>query len=116
MFKVNVEMNKTVFCGLSVLDMSKIVTYEYLFYYAKPKYGNNAKLLYASTASLIVCVNLEDVYANLEEDFETRFDTSKYDVGRPLPTRKNNKSDQTNEQQTGYNNNKTDFSVDTKDV
>ena len=116
MFKVNVEMNKTVFCGLSVLDMSKIVTYEYLFYYTKPKYGNNAKLLYASTASLIVCVNLEDVYANLAEDFETRFDTSKYDVGRPLPTRKNNKSDQTNEQQTGYNNNKTDFSVDTKDV
>ena len=99
MNKANVKMNKSVYFGMSDLDMTKIVTYEYWFYYAKPKYGYNAKLCYTDTANFIACVKSEDVYADLAEDFETRLDTSNYDVGRPLPTGKNNKSNQTNERQ-----------------
>ena len=78
-------MNNPVSLGLSILDMSKIVTCEYWCDYAKPKYKDNAKLCYMDTDSLIAHVKLEDIYEDLYKDVETRFDTSNYEVKRPLP-------------------------------
>ena len=67
------------------MDISKIAMYEYWYDYAKPKYGDNAKLCNMDTDSFIVHVNLEDVYEDLGGDVETRFDTSNYEVEIPLP-------------------------------
>ena len=59
--KTQITMNKPVYLGLSILDLSKIVMYEFWYDYIKPKYGENAKLCYMVTGSFIVCVKTEDV-------------------------------------------------------
>ena len=54
--KTKVLMNKTVYLGLSILDLSKTVMYEFLYDYVKPKHGENTKLCYMDTDSFIVHV------------------------------------------------------------
>ena len=49
-------MNKPVNLGLSILDLSKTVMYEFWYDYVKSKYGENAKLCYMDTDSFIVHV------------------------------------------------------------
>ena len=39
-------MNKTVYLGLSILDLSKTVMHEFWYYYMKPKYGKNTNPCY----------------------------------------------------------------------
>ena len=58
------------------------------FDYIKPKYGENAKLCYMDIDSLIVHVKT-DIYKDIAEDVETRFDTSNFELDRPLPYGKN---------------------------
>ena len=59
--------------------------YEYWYDCIKAKYEDNAKLWYMDTDSFKVHVKTEDVYADIAQDLETRFDTSNYDVHRLLP-------------------------------
>ena len=59
--KTQITMNKPVYLGLSILDLSKIVMYGFWYDYIKPKYGENAKLFYMVTGSFIVYVKTEDV-------------------------------------------------------
>ena len=54
--------------------------------YIKPKYQQNAKLCYMHTDSFISYIKTEDVYEDIQSDVEKRFDTSNYEVNRPLPT------------------------------
>ena len=49
-------------------------------YYVKPNYGEKAKLCYMDTGSFIVYIKTDDVYKNIAEDVETRFDTSNYEL------------------------------------
>ena len=85
MNKTRVKMNKQIYLGLSILDISKILMYEFWYDYMKPKYGNDVKLCYMDTDSFVM--NIKDI-AN---DVEKRFDTSNYEVDRLLPTGKNKK-------------------------
>ena len=57
----------------------------------KPKYGNDVKLCYMDTDSLIMNIKTEDFYKDMANNVEKRFDTSNYEVNRPLPTGKNKK-------------------------
>ena len=54
MWKTQILMNKTIYLGLSILDLSKTAMYEFFFDYAKPKYGANAKVCYMDTVSFNV--------------------------------------------------------------
>ena len=65
--------------------------YEFWYDYVKPKYGANAKLCHIDTDSFIVHVKADDIYKHIAEDVETRFDTSNYELDRPLPKGKNKK-------------------------
>ena len=65
--------------------------YEFWYDYVKPKYGENAKLCYMDTDSFIVHVKADDIYKDITEDVETRFDTSNSEADRPLPKGKNKK-------------------------
>ena len=61
-------MNKPVYLGLSKLDLSKTVMYEFQYDYVKPKYSGKAKICYVDTDSFIVHVKTEDVYKDIAED------------------------------------------------
>ena len=85
MRKTEILVNKPVYVGLSILDLSKTVMKESFYDYIKPKYCGNAKLCYMDTYSFIVHLKIEDVCKDIAEDFETRFDTSNFELDRPLP-------------------------------
>ena len=91
MKRTKVKMNKPIYLGLSILEISKILMYEFWYDYMKPKYGDNVKLCYMDTDSFIMNIKTEDFYKDIANDVEKRFDTSNYEVDRPLPTGKNEK-------------------------
>ena len=89
--KIKVKVNKPVYLGLSILEISKTLMYEFWYDYMKPKHGDNVKLCYMDTDSFIMHVKSEDFYKDIVDDVEKRFDTSNYEVNRLLPTGKNKK-------------------------
>ena len=91
MYKTRVKMNKPIYLGLSMLDISKIIMYEFWHDYIKPKYGNDVKLCYIYTDSFAMNIKTENFYKDIANDVDKRFDTSNYEVNRPLPTGKNKK-------------------------
>ena len=91
MKKTKVKMDKPIYLGLSILEISKILMYEFWYDYMKPKYGNDVKLCYMDTDSFIMNIKTNDFYEDIANDVENRFDTSNYEVNRPLPMGKNNK-------------------------
>ena len=91
MNKTRVKMNKPIYLGLSILDISKILMYEFWYDYMKPKYGDNVKLCYMDTDSFVMNIKTNDFYKDIANDVGKRFDTSNYEVNRPLSTGKNKK-------------------------
>ena len=91
MKKTKVKMNKPIYLGLSILEISKILLYEFWYGYMKPKYNDNVKLCYMNTDSLVMHIKTNHFYKDIASDVENRFDTSNYEVNRPLPTGKNKK-------------------------
>ena len=77
-------MNKPVYLGISILALSKILIFEFWYDYVNPKYTEKLKLCYMGTDSFIVYIKIDDIYKNIAEDIETRFDTSNYELDRPL--------------------------------
>ena len=65
--------------------------YEFWYDYVKPKYGINVKLCYMDTDSFIMNIKTNYFYEDIANDVENRFDTSNYEVNRPLPMGKNKK-------------------------
>ena len=84
-------MNKRVYLGLSILELSKILMYEFWYDNVKPQYDEKAKLCYVDTDNFIVYIKTDDIYKDIAEDAETRFDTSNYELDRPLPKGQNKK-------------------------
>ena len=91
MGKIKVVMNKPVYLGQAILDLSKIVMYEFHYDYMIPKYGDRLKLCYIDTDSLVYHIKTEDFYAGIADDVPARFDTSGYIPDRPLPVGLNKK-------------------------
>ena len=91
MRKVKVKMNKPVYLGLSILDISKITMYEFCYDYVKIKYQDKARLCYMDTDSFVVNIKTKDFYKDISHDVNKRFDTSNYTFDRPLPTGINKK-------------------------
>ena len=86
MKKTKVKMNKPIYLGLSILEISKILMYEFWYDYMKPKYNNDVKLCYMDADSFVMHIKTNDFYKDIASDVENRFDTSNYKVNRPLPT------------------------------
>ena len=91
MKKTNVKMNKPIYLGSSILEISKLLMHEFWYDYMKPKDDDNVKLCYMDTDSFIMNIKTEDFYKDIANDAEKRFDTSNYECDRPLPTGKNKK-------------------------
>ena len=84
-------MIKSVYLQSSKLKLSKILMHEFWYDYVKSKYAEKVKLCCIDTDSVIVYIKISDIYKDIVDDFETRFDASNYDLDRPLPKRKNEK-------------------------
>ena len=76
MKKTKVKMNKPVYLGLSILEISKTLMYEFWYDYIKLKYENNAKLCYMNTDSFIIYIKTVDFYQDIVDDVTKWFDTS----------------------------------------
>ena len=87
-------MNKPVYIGLPIPELSEILIYEiwYEIWYLKPKYGEKAKGCYMDAESFIVYKkNPDDIYKNNTDHVETWFDTPNYELDRPLTKGENKK-------------------------
>ena len=91
MKKTKVKINKPICLGLSILEISKILMYEFWYDYMKPKYHNNVNLCYMDTDSFIMDIKTNEFYKDIANDVDNRFDTSNYEVNRSLPMGKNKK-------------------------
>lgn len=75
--KTHIKMIKPIIIGMSILDISKITMYSFLYDFLKPKYGENCEVCYTDTDSFILSVKTDDFYADMKANIE-RFDTSDY--------------------------------------
>ena len=93
MKKTSLTMNKPVYLGMCILDLSKTIMYDFHYNYIKTKYGNKAKLLFTDTDSFMYEIETEDFYKDISEDVKDRFDTSDYPENHPsgIPTGINKK-------------------------
>ena len=91
MRRTKMIMNKPVYLGLVILEISKIALCEFWYDYAKPKCDKRAKLCYMGTDSVIAHVKTEDIYKYTAKDVEKRFDTSNYESEKTLPKGKKTK-------------------------
>ena len=78
MKKTRLVMNKPVYLGACILDLSKTIMYDFHYNYIKPMYGDKAKLLFTDTDSLMYEIETEDFYKDISGDVKNRFDTSDY--------------------------------------
>ena len=93
MKKTFLTFDKPVYLGISILDLSKTLMFDFHYNYIKKKYGDKAKLLFTDTDSLMYEIRTEDFYEDIKGDVKDRFDTSDYPSNHPsgIPTGCNKK-------------------------
>ena len=75
MKKTKVKMNRPIYLGLSILEISETLMYEFWYDYMKSKYNNDVKLCYMDTDSFIMNIKANDFYEDIASDVENSFDT-----------------------------------------
>ena len=95
MGKREITMNKPVYLGQAILDLSKTLMYEFHYGYMRPKYGSKVNLCYMDTDSFVYEIETEYFYRDIAKDMKKSFDVSGYlnDDNRPLPIGINKKGD-----------------------
>ena len=83
MHKTKLVLNKPVYTGRTILDNSKILMYHFFYNYLKARYGQKCQLVYTDTDSLILDIQTEDVYKDMQQ-CSWLYDTSNYPKGHPL--------------------------------
>ena len=77
MAKTKLILNKPIYVGFVVLDVSKLLMSDFHYNYIKKKYGDRAKLLFTDTDSLCYEFQTDDLYQDMKSD-HYQFDTSNY--------------------------------------
>ena len=75
--KVTLMLKKPVYIGMCIFELSEVLMHEFHYDYIKNKYGNNSRLLFTDTDSLMYEIKTEDVYKDFSSDKEM-FDFSNY--------------------------------------
>jgi len=88
--KSNVYLNKPLYAGMCILDISKLKMYSFHYEHIVPIYGDRAKLLFTDTDSLCYHIATDDLYLDMKKDSD-EYDTSDYPVDHFLYSRNNAK-------------------------
>ena len=83
MEKTTVELDKPIYLGMSILDLSKTLMYKFHYNHIKPKWGDDVELLFTDTDSLCYEIQTDDVYKDISKDVDEWYDTSNYDKNHP---------------------------------
>lgn len=84
-------MNKPIIIGMSILDISKVLMYDYYYNFLKKQYGENVEMMYTDTDSFILNIKTECFYDDMKKNIH-RYDTSDYpEINRFNMLRKNKK-------------------------
>ena len=91
--KTEVKINKPIYLGQAVLDLSKTLMFEFWYDYLKPMYGDKIRLCYTDTDSFIMHIKTDDFYKGISADVDKWFDASNFNKNdnRPLGIGKNRK-------------------------
>ena len=76
-------IDKPVYLGMCILDLSKTLMYDFHYNYIKRKYEDKAKLLFTDTDSLMYEIEMKDFYEDISTNVKRRFDTSSYPHNHP---------------------------------
>ena len=85
-----VKLNKPIYIGFCVLDISKTLMYNFHYDVIRARYGGGAKLCFTDTDSLLYWIRTDDIYSDMNEQIEL-YDTSEYPVSHPLHSTHNKK-------------------------
>ena len=96
MKKKSITLNKPIYAGMAILDLSKLHMYQFHYDYIKPKYGDKAKLLMTDTDSLCYHIETEDFYADMKQDIH-KYDMSNFDYEKLAHFK-----DNSNKKQVGF--------------
>ena len=93
MKKTEVKMNKPIYLGQAVLDITKTLMFEFWYDYLKPMYDDKIRLCYIDTDIFIMHIKTDDFYKDISADVDKWFDTSNFNKNdnRPLEIGKNKK-------------------------
>ena len=83
--ETEVLMDKPIAVGQTILDVSKVLMYEFYYDYLKPKYQDKVKFCYMDTDSFVLRIQTDDFYEDISNDVDKWFDTSNYDKSDNRP-------------------------------
>ena len=83
MHKTRLELNKPVYTGMTILENTKNLMYDFFYNHLKVKYRPKCELIYTDIDSLLLSIQIEDVYRDMEHNFDL-YDTSNYPKDHPL--------------------------------
>ena len=87
MHKSYLMLNRPIFVGMSVLDLSKVLMYDFYYNKLKTQYGENMELIYTDTDSLLLEIKTDDFYKDMKNSID-EYDTSDYSPGHYLHDKK----------------------------
>ena len=88
--KKTVQLNKPIYAGFSILELSKYHMYDFHYNTMKPRYNENIELLMTDTDSLVYEIRTEDFYKDMYE-MKQHFDMSEYSKSNPIYDETNKK-------------------------
>ena len=93
MTKQKLLLNKSIYAGMAILDIAKMVVYQFHYHYMMSKYlPDQCRLLFTNTDSLTYEVQMDDIYEDMKAFAEEMFDCSDYSTTHPLSSETNKKS------------------------
>ena len=89
--KSNLVLSRPVYVGISILDLSKHLMYDFYYNQLKTQYGEGCQLLYTDIDSLLLEIETEDVYKDMAQN-QTLYDIPDYPQDHPLYRSANKKA------------------------
>ena len=90
MLQPKLALKRPIYAGMVILDLAKLLMYDFYYNVLKKKYGDRVDLLFTDTDSLCISVNTQDVYKAMAQ-MQDEFDCSDYPEYHFLHNKKNKK-------------------------